>query len=629
MFWSKIWLFLVALLGAALLAISSGMPRAAHERRGADERQRLAVACDIVGIQLAGESRSHVDVIGTFVRAAEITGGLDDIDKDLGAGKALDPEKTKKLKEAAEQLVLAIRPADPDAPPPPGLKPSFAWMLDRQGRVVARHGLDEEDVGDVMAGRPLVDDALAGYLRDDVWLDRGTLYLVAAAPVVSRIKNDYVGAAIMGWKVDRDVAGKLIQAFEDRKKAGGEDRTIQLAFFGGGKNVTKSGDDLALQGDIIERYGTLKLPASPADDCHTIEPFYARDGQHEYAVTVARLPGDIAQHGGFFAVLTRRHAQPSFVASAKTSFAGPFPWPMVVGLFVLAFGVGVGLMVLETDRPLRRLQADAVKLAKSDGERFHEEGHHGRFGSIARSVNIQIDKLSRDAKAAKKDLDQLLGPAPEGSLGGADLLGGVSSPAMGLPLSGPPSGGFSLTGKPAAPAAPPPGEFRFSDAGQTVKSGGAAPDLDLGPARPAPGMAPAPAPRPAPASPPAKPAARPPVPGGRNPTPPPRPAPPSPQAQKRLEDDILSFDDSSGESPAAAASGGGEDAIFREVFDQFIELKRKCGENVGGLTFEKFSDKLRKNRDDLVTRTGCTDVKFTVYVKDGKAALKATPVKEA
>ena len=33
------------------------------------------------------------------------------------------------------------------------------------------------------------------------------------------------------------------------------------------------------------------------------------------------------------------------------------------------------------------------------------------------------------------------------------------------------------------------------------------------------------------------------------------------------------------------------------------------------------------NRADLMQRTGCRDVKFTVYVKDGKAALKATPIK--
>ena len=29
-----------------------------------------------------------------------------------------------------------------------------------------------------------------------------------------------------------------------------------------------------------------------------------------------------------------------------------------------------------------------------------------------------------------------------------------------------------------------------------------------------------------------------------------------------------------------------------------------------------------------MAKTGCKEVRFTVYVKDGKAALKATPVKD-
>ena len=42
---------------------------------------------------------------------------------------------------------------------------------------------------------------------------------------------------------------------------------------------------------------------------------------------------------------------------------------------------------------------------------------------------------------------------------------------------------------------------------------------------------------------------------------------------------------------------------------------------------DKFSKKLRKNRKALMDKHGCREVKFQVYIKDGKAALKATPVK--
>jgi hypothetical protein len=70
------------------------------------------------------------------------------------------------------------------------------------------------------------------------------------------------------------------------------------------------------------------------------------------------------------------------------------------------------------------------------------------------------------------------------------------------------------------------------------------------------------------------------------------------------------------------------DAYFKQVYDQFVSVKKSCGENTAGLTYQKFSEKLVKNRDDLMSKTGCREVRFTVYVKDGKAALKATPVKD-
>jgi len=72
---------------------------------------------------------------------------------------------------------------------------------------------------------------------------------------------------------------------------------------------------------------------------------------------------------------------------------------------------------------------------------------------------------------------------------------------------------------------------------------------------------------------------------------------------------------------------GGEDAHFKEVFDKFVATKQQCGEPTTGLTFDRFAVKLRKNTTDLKARYKCRTVRFQVYVKNGKAALKATPVK--
>lgn len=71
-----------------------------------------------------------------------------------------------------------------------------------------------------------------------------------------------------------------------------------------------------------------------------------------------------------------------------------------------------------------------------------------------------------------------------------------------------------------------------------------------------------------------------------------------------------------------------EDYHFQEVFREFVITREKCAEPSDGLTYDKFVQKLRKNKEQLVQKYACRTVKFQVYVKEGKAALKATPVKD-
>src|SRR4029077_1119282 len=71
-----------------------------------------------------------------------------------------------------------------------------------------------------------------------------------------------------------------------------------------------------------------------------------------------------------------------------------------------------------------------------------------------------------------------------------------------------------------------------------------------------------------------------------------------------------------------------ESAHFAHVYDEFVQTKKNCGESSGGLTLDKFLQKLRDNKSVLVAKHGCRTVRFSVYVKDGKAALKATPVRD-
>jgi len=115
----------------------------------------------------------------------------------------------------------------------------------------------------------------------------------------------------------------------------------------------------------------------------------------------------------------------------------------------------------------------------------------------------------------------------------------------------------------------------------------------------------------------------------------PAPFPPASQAAARAlgkeEDEQTMVAQPSADLIAATgghAAAGDPAAEWHQVYEEFLRTKRECNEPTDGLTFEKFQQTLKKNRDALMQRHGCKRVKFSVYVKEGRASLKATPVRE-
>lgn len=66
---------------------------------------------------------------------------------------------------------------------------------------------------------------------------------------------------------------------------------------------------------------------------------------------------------------------------------------------------------------------------------------------------------------------------------------------------------------------------------------------------------------------------------------------------------------------------------FRQVYENFLSLREQCGERTREISFDRFLTKLENNRAKLVEKYSCRTVRFQVYEKDGKAALRATPVR--
>lgn len=300
---------------------------------------------------------------------------------------------------------------------------------------------------------------------------------------------------------------------------------------------------------------------------------------------------------------------------------------LALGLFLLSL-----LFVwLERDRPLSRLQAAVIALSKDGTQKLQVSTFRGAYRKLSQSINEALEHISAQSGAAgphrkPADLDQILGPTP------------ASAPAssyFGFAGSAP----TATDDIPDVPVAPPAAAVRKP------------------PAMPANAPAPLP-PTPVQPPPPAASAVTPVQPGN---SPPIKPKTPLAPAVAKAPD-TAARDTASRLSAAAAvaaamrgnAGEGDEDAAttvaqvppefadflpqkaqalseeeyFKQVFEEFVATKKQCGEPTSGLTIEKFSDTLRKNTDQIVAKHGARKVRFAVYVKDGRAALRATPIKD-
>jgi HAMP domain-containing protein len=66
---------------------------------------------------------------------------------------------------------------------------------------------------------------------------------------------------------------------------------------------------------------------------------------------------------------------------------------------------------------------------------------------------------------------------------------------------------------------------------------------------------------------------------------------------------------------------------WRSVYANFVRLRGETGEPAESLSFDRFRARLERNREQLKEKHAARTVRFHPYLKDGKVALRATPVK--
>ncbi len=555
--------------------------------------------------------------------------------------------------------------------------PSFALLVGADGGVIAKAGR-KSSLPSSLAGFPAVAESLTGIARDGLWVQDGKPVHVAAAGIWDG--NAIVGSVLLGWPWDEDQAegnaGEPTLIDRLRPIAMTEFFIIgreKAAVFG---KATKDAPNTALLagassfGDPTKLYGALPIMVKDARGATDGEAHAFRYGMGQTAL----YPSDPS-----FVIATLIDRDPAYTGLAS----------LQAGIIVLVFLLMtlVLVIVISTknafDGPLEIMieHLSQWQQGKNVGN-LPEAGLSGTARGGAKippqflRLSKQINSLLQGMPATRPGASLSTGSPP---LSSPTFDGGGAEPAQ--PFAEP---------RPRAPTAipPPPAAFQQARAftpqpqpqqangnGSAGASGGLKGLFDDGPDPLAPFRVPSRAmPVPAPAAPPAA------------PPPPEEPEEPSamnPEATVMFQvpAELLEASQADARRPeardAAASSraanslqktapggfphqlpepaanvddnrtvvaqvpqellaqvapkndiGAADGAHYKEVYEKFVQSRIECGEDTSDLSYERFVAKLLKNRAQIVEKHKAKSVRFQVYVKDGKAALRALPVRD-
>jgi hypothetical protein len=473
--------------------------------------------------------------------------------------------ESKVPEEAKTRLLAALKKASAQIPKDGAFDAVFA--VDQHGRVVAHLGYEQATGMEnfELGGYPVVADALRGYLRDDTLvLDR--IYRVVARPVEYDLSQPPAGAIIGARIIDDRFAREL------------SERTgAAVAFYTQGQRAASGAPEGFNSGQLDQIVGDLEDLRGDKD--------YQEKGRSRVrviggmlSVQYSRLQGEAWALDSGFAVARRPFGVSGpldFFSQADDKDKERGRLWLAALITLLAAGVGITFTVLEHARPLAAFHDEALRFAKGEVDHLQPSRFRGVFRKIASDINDGVDRALAKGGGPRRgpaDLSEVLGDLP-------------AEPQMSA---------FSLPAEQGAPSGP--------------VSGGAASPVSSQ-QRPLPGPPP------------------------RLPKPPPGPRPGAFGMEEvdgggePESEEPLSIPAPSEMSLAGWGTPNDESTEWRAVYDEFLELKRQCGEKVDGFTFEKFEQTLTKRKGALMKQHGASQVKFSVYIKDGKAALKASPLR--
>jgi hypothetical protein len=589
---SRFWFGLLglALSGALLVAF---LAISMHDRLGVRMvSEGLSADSRVVSWYLRNEAREGAAQLIRFAANDTIARSLAEVSR-ASEGAEIDSGKRRQVKSALTRIASEM---------PKGEGFDAVFAVAQSGEVVAHIGFDQATTlpDFELGGYPVVADALHGYVRDDTLVfDR--LYRVVARPVEFEVGQLPAGAIVGANVIDDAFASEV------------SERTgAAVAFYSSGRKQATgvpAGFDRQGLDQIVSDLPSLEQDADYKEK--------GRTDVHQFgqglAVVYSRLQGEAWQLGAGYAVARQAPSVGGplgVLKQADTKDKEAVSTLLLVAVALLATAIGVALSFWEYNAPLNAFRRQ-LKTLGAGVAHLSVDKLRGPFRQLGLDINLALDRMPRssaDEAPISVGFGDMFGEPPSqpgmaafGLPGSA--AGAAPSPAHAPQFAEPPAmdAGFIEQAPQAAMPAVPPRRAAHSRAGtQPIQAFG-------GDAYGGAQFAQAPAP-PEPAYPPAFPESD----MGYSP-----PAPAvaaAPVAHAAPEPNMV--------------NGAGEvDPEWTRVYHDFVRIKQDCGEAIEGFTFERFTATLRKNRDTLMRDHGVQHVQFSAYVKQGRAALKAKPVR--
>ncbi len=580
---SRFWYAILAVISVASVAMVYVAIHQHNRLRESDTRLIIDHDRDIVDWYMRIDARKRLDALGIAAVDDQLRVGLLKANgQDKISADVRDPMK-KRLGELSTKIAGLIKDEGK------GQNPVAMFAVDARGRVVAHVNFDRsgqvKDEYFELGGFPVVADALHGWLRDDTWIfDREAIYRVVARPVVAAEGAPPSGAVVSVRRVDDGYAKAIAE------RTGSPVVFYVAAPDGDGVKIAARAvpdkSDVSFEGLALD---SKKLMA---DKAYVESGASALMQNGAMTMAFARIFGMSWESGAGYAVARKVVAidgPNALLGAADESDKKAVPVPVVAGVGLAALIFGILFTFLEHSRPMGRLSVEAKRFAKGDQDALPLAKLTGPTRRIGQDVNDGVERvIAKGGGASRKaaDLEQILGPvpaAPQMSAFSFNFDAGAAGSSPAAPASGKPAApavddmfaNLAPAGAPAAPAAAP--------AATTPKVPPAAPAIVH------------------------------------------RPEEEDATLVARIPDELMSASKSGEQHQIDDAE---ELVHWQQTFEAFVAMRGKCGEPTAGLSFEKFQVQLRKNKEQLVKQYGSKRVKFTVYEKDGKAALKATPIKE-